>query len=179
MKKLFFAILLTLILTVSLQAQDRDVRNVFFDTLRTSDFQPTPIGVDDMKFTASSPDFAQPEFGIPAKTTMHENRDWRDTVLIDVLARWQTTKHLQLWARAGYRSPASPDRTIDAASPDGHRIGLGFGTNYTLIRYTEVIMDAGFQSIIPRNVVTSENDIGNGKYKLMMFMGGLYFNQIF
>lgn len=43
-------ILLLLFFTVSLKAQERDVRNVFFDTLRTSDVQPTPIGVDDMKF---------------------------------------------------------------------------------------------------------------------------------
>ncbi|MBN1213629.1 MAG: Tol-Pal system beta propeller repeat protein TolB [candidate division Zixibacteria bacterium] len=53
MKKYFLAFPLILLLTVPLKAQDRDIRNVFFDTLRTSDVQPTPIGVDDMKFTGS------------------------------------------------------------------------------------------------------------------------------
>jgi len=54
MKKVIILVALIILTAVSLQAQDRGVRNVFFDTLRTSDVQPTPIGVDDMNFVGSN-----------------------------------------------------------------------------------------------------------------------------
>ncbi|MFZ5981421.1 MAG: Tol-Pal system beta propeller repeat protein TolB [Candidatus Zixiibacteriota bacterium] len=54
MKKIFLLTVLILLTTVSLQAQERDIKNVFFDTLRTSDVNPTPIGVDDMRFIGTN-----------------------------------------------------------------------------------------------------------------------------
>lgn len=51
MKKSLLAFILLFLTSFSLvSAQSNRVRNVFFDTLRTGDIQPTPIGVDEMKY---------------------------------------------------------------------------------------------------------------------------------
>lgn len=41
---------LILFTAAHVSAQDEEVRNVFFDTIRAGDFQPTPIGVEDMEY---------------------------------------------------------------------------------------------------------------------------------
>ncbi len=56
MKRTFAAILIIfsiVLLSSESQAQFHDVRNLYFDTLRTSDVEATPIGVSDMVYTGT------------------------------------------------------------------------------------------------------------------------------
>lgn len=51
---LITALLLIISSSVSAQWGDDEVRNVFFDTIRTGDIRPTPIGVDEMKYIGNT-----------------------------------------------------------------------------------------------------------------------------
>ncbi|HUV31087.1 MAG TPA: Tol-Pal system beta propeller repeat protein TolB [Acidobacteriota bacterium] len=53
MKRHLLLVVLSLAAFASASAQDERVRNVLFDTLRTGDVQPTPIGVDEMKYVGN------------------------------------------------------------------------------------------------------------------------------
>ncbi len=122
----------------------------------------------------SSPDLAQPALGIGESTSLALVRNWKDTVWVEVTGRFRLTDRLLGSAALGYQSPASPDSTIDMASPDGHRplgaLGLAFDVN----EKWRLQGDARLQGIIPRNVTESDYDLGNGTYKLFIATLGLH-----
>jgi long-chain fatty acid transport protein len=79
----------------------------------------------------------------------------------------------------GYQSPASPDSTIDVASPDGHRLIGGLGAVYSLSESVALSADVRLQGILPRTVTTSDHDLGNGRYTLFIAAAGGHLRMMF
>jgi long-chain fatty acid transport protein len=129
--------------------------------------------VDAFVVTTHSPQLAQPALGLGPTVRAVLPRAWRDTISLEANVRIALTDSLLVSGTAGYQSPASPDATIDAASPDGHRFVGGVGGVLRVTRWLDAHADARVQSILPRNVSTSENDVANGRYSLLVgYVGG-------
>ncbi|MGB1276778.1 MAG: OmpP1/FadL family transporter, partial [Nannocystaceae bacterium] len=122
----------------------------------------------------SSPDLAQPALGIPDSTSLALARNWNDTVAVEMSGRLRLTDRLLSSVTLGYQSPASPDSTIDLASPDGHRPLGGVGMAFDVNKKWRLQADARLQGIIPRTVTESDYDLGNGTYKLFLATFGLH-----
>lgn len=123
----------------------------------------------------SSPDLAQPELGISDRVTVRLPRNWNNTVWLQAGARYKINEKLTATGSVGYQSPASPDSTIDAASPDGHRLIGDVGAIFAVNDSTFLAGDFRLQSIVPRTVEPdssgaggSDYDLGNGKYTLVI-----------
>src|SRR5690606_27074530 len=78
--------------------------------------------VDAFIVKTTSPDLAQPALGIGESLTVKLPRNWKDTVWVEASARFRPTERLLVSATLGYQSSAAPDKTVDTASPDGHRL---------------------------------------------------------
>jgi long-chain fatty acid transport protein len=129
--------------------------------------------VDAFVVTAESPQLAQPALGLGSSVRVVLPRAWRDTIWVEGNVRLSLTDALLVSATAGYQSPASPDSTMDVASPDGHRLLGGIGGVYRITRWLDMHADARVQGILPRNVTTSQNDVANGRYTLAVgYLGG-------
>ena len=124
--------------------------------------------VDALRIELVSPGLAQPDLGLPDTSAVTLRRDWVDAVHVELGGRHALDDDLGISAALGYQSPASPDETIDAASPDRpplHRVAGGpraFGASATLK------VDAELQGILPRTVTSSAHDLGNGTYNLFL-----------
>jgi len=118
--------------------------------------------------TTSSPDLAQKALGIGETLKVTLPRNWKNTVWVEGSVRFRPTTRLLTSATLGYQSAASPDKTIDTASPDGHRIIGGVGGGFEVSQRVVLYADARFQGIVPRTVTTSDHDLGNGQYKLFI-----------
>jgi long-chain fatty acid transport protein len=129
--------------------------------------------LDAIRVTVKSPQLVQPELGLPDRSTVALPRRYHDTIGGDVTARWQASSDVAVWLPLGYRSNATPDATIDVGSVDGDRLVFGFGGLWQLARRYALVGDAQLQTILPRKVVGSENDLGNGEYRLHLFTLGL------
>ena len=126
---------------------------------------------DQIDIELRSPDLAQPTLGIGETVSQPLVRDWMDTGHVELTGKFALGPKLGLQALVGYQSPASPDRTIDLASPDGHRIVFGAGVGYAFGERFTLLADFEGQVIAPRTVTTSDYDLGNGRYDL--FLGQL------
>lgn len=115
-----------------------------------------------------SPDLAQPELGIGDTVKVTLPRDWNDTVWVEANGRYRLNEDMLVSVGLGYQSPASPDSTIDASSPDGHRIIGALGGSYAVSERISLYGDARLQGILPREVTESTNDLGNGTYRLFI-----------
>lgn len=124
---------------------------------------------DVVDITLNSPDLAQPALGIGESVPQDLVRDWKNTFHADLNLRVQATKKLRVSGALGYQSGASPDSTVDMASPDGHRLIGGAGMEYAISDRFSMLGDLRLQGIIPRTVTESDYDLGNGTYK--MFLG--------
>ena len=122
----------------------------------------------------SSPDLAQPELGVGAVANQPLARDWRGTFHLEVAPRIQLSDRLRLNTLVGYHSPASPDSTLDVASPDGHRMIFGGGVEVSLNDSWSLLADLEGQAIIPRTVTTSTYDLANGRYSLFLGQLGVH-----
>lgn len=111
---------------------------------------------------------AQPRLGLPPRSSLSLPRAWNDTISVAVLGQAQGPESVTFAALLGYDSPASPDSTVDAASPDGHRLTFGAGLIFAASPDLSVSADARLQSILPRTVTTSDYDLGNGEYTLLV-----------
>jgi long-chain fatty acid transport protein len=96
----------------------------------------------------SSPDLAQPELGISDRVTVRLPRNWNNTVWLQAGARYKINEKLTATGSVGYQSPASPDSTIDAASPDGHRLIGDVGAVFAVNDSTFLAGDFRLQSIV-------------------------------
>jgi long-chain fatty acid transport protein len=145
------------------------------DKLRISGFVSYVVysDVDAFVVETSSPDLAQPELGIGDKVRVTLPRDWNDTVWVEASGHYTLMDGMLVSAAIGYQSPASPDSTIDTASPDGHRLIGGVGGVLQVTDSLSLMGDVRVQAILPREVTTSERDLGNGTYSLFIgFAGG-------
>ncbi|HFE44029.1 MAG TPA: hypothetical protein ENJ18_00855 [Nannocystis exedens] len=118
--------------------------------------------------TTSSPDLAQPALGIGDTLTVNLPRNWKNTIWVEGSARFRPSERMLVSATLGYQSSASPDSTVDTTSPDGNRLIGAVGGVLQINERLGLIADARFQGILPRVVTASENDVGNGTYKLFV-----------
>lgn len=121
-----------------------------------------------------SPDLAMPELGLGDTYRLSLPRRWNDTFGAELALHQTLSGPWTLWGVAGYHSPASPDETVDVASPDGHRFVGAVGAGYALGPKLSLLGDLEAQAILPRRVVNSDYDLGNGLYNLRVFALGLY-----
>ncbi|MCA9579672.1 MAG: hypothetical protein KC668_29800, partial [Myxococcales bacterium] len=105
--------------------------------------------------------------------TVRLPRRWRNTLGLDGILRWAPRPDLRFWLRGGYRQAASPDSTIDAASPDGDRLVGGLGGAYRVSGNVSLLVDLGVQHVLERHVVGSDFDLANGTYNMTLVHGGL------
>ncbi|AUX26710.1 outer membrane protein [Sorangium cellulosum] len=128
---------------------------------------------------ASSPDLAQPKLGITDRVTVTLPRDWNDTVWLEVGAKYRLSDALLATASVGYQSPASPDSTIDVASPDNHRLIGDIGGVLRVSDSVSLSGDVRVQGILPRTVTESNHDLGNGTYSLVLATVGGHLKVVF
>ncbi len=136
----------------------------FFSVITYSD-------LDAFTVITHAPDLAQPKVGIGEQMEVRLPRNWRDTVDVGAALRWQAGEKWLVSVGLGYQSPASPDSTIDLSSPDGHRLLGSLGGAIELNTWLTLYLNGRVQGILPRTVVASTNDLGNGRYTL--FIGGV------
>lgn len=129
--------------------------------------------LDAIDIELTSPDLAQPTLGIPETVSQPLVRNWRATGHVEAIGKFLVTPKLTLSALLGYQSPASPDATIDLASPDGHRMVFGVGMGYRFGERFTLLADFEGQAIAPRTVRTSDFDLGNGRYDLFLGQFGV------
>ena len=90
---------------------------------------------------------------------------------------YQLTKNIDLGMTVGYSSSASPDETVDLASPDGDKLIFMWGARLTAgrIDFTAALH---WQHILERHVTNSDFDRANGIYKIdfVLFTGSIGFN---
>jgi long-chain fatty acid transport protein len=132
--------------------------------------------LDAFEITLDSPALAQPELGLPRVTTVALRRDWKGTVHAELSLRATVGKRerVRLSGTVGYHSSASPDSTIDVASPDGHRLLGAAGVAVKINERIAFMADAEVQGILPRTVTGSNYDLGNGTYDLVLALGQLH-----
>lgn len=124
--------------------------------------------LDEFTVIVKSPDLAQPKLGIGDTTVVTLPRAWHDTVWVEANARYRISRKLLVSVTAGYQSPAAPARTIDVASPDGHRLIGGAGGVLSVSQKVSLLGDVRLQGIIPRTVTESDYDLANGTYRLFL-----------
>ncbi|EYF06276.1 OmpP1/FadL family transporter [Chondromyces apiculatus] len=124
--------------------------------------------VDAFVVETRSPDLAQPKLGIGDRVKVRLPRDWSDTIWVEARAQYRATSWMKAWVTAGYQSPASPDSTIDVASPDGHRLIGGVGGELEVTDGFSLLGEARLQGILPRTVTESDHDLGNGTYGMFL-----------
>jgi long-chain fatty acid transport protein len=115
-----------------------------------------------------SPDLAQEALGVGNRVAQDVVRDWKGVVNVELNARIEATDKLRVSTTLGYHMPASPDSTIDASSPDGHRIIAGVGIGYAFNDRFALFADAEVQPFVKRKVTTSDYDLGNGTYDMLL-----------
>lgn len=123
--------------------------------------------VDRFDLVITSPDLAQPDLGIPDTASASVPRRWTNAADASVRVAAQVGKGSVI-GQVGWQSPASPDATVDAASPDGHAITLGLGGTVTAKERLTVHLDGRLRVLIPRTVTTSDLDLANGRYDLVV-----------
>jgi long-chain fatty acid transport protein len=126
-----------------------------------------------------SPDLAQPALALGDTFRLSLPRRWMNTYGAELTLRHALDPQWQVWGVAGYHSPASPDSTIDVASPDGHRLVGAVGASYAVTPKLALLGDFKTQAIVPRRVTTSDHDLGNGLYNLRIFSLGGYLRLAF
>jgi long-chain fatty acid transport protein len=129
---------------------------------------------DVIDITLSSPQLEQPALGIGRSVPQDLVRDWKNTVHAELNLRGKASKKLVLSGTIGYQSGASPNSTIDMASPDGHRLIGGVGMEYAISDRFSMLGDLRLQGILPRTVTDSDYDLGNGTYKLFLGVAAVH-----
>jgi long-chain fatty acid transport protein len=130
--------------------------------------------VDAFDVRIKSPGLAQPMLGLPSSTGLKLVRDWRDTYGVRTRLRYLISEDLAVWGMLGVESGASPNRTIDMASPDGTRVSAALGLSQRLTDVVSILLDGQLQTILERRVGNSDYDLGNGTYNLRIIALGGY-----
>jgi long-chain fatty acid transport protein len=135
--------------------------------------------IDAFLVRTQSPDLAQPRLGLGDEVLVRLPRNWNNTLWVEGSARYRLSSSLLGSVTVGYQSPASPDSTIDVASPDGHRLIGGLGAVYSFSESVALSADVRLQGILPRTVTTSDHDLGNGRYTLFIAAAGGHLRVMF
>jgi long-chain fatty acid transport protein len=134
--------------------------------------------VDNFKVQVASKDLEQRspdgDVLIPSQMKFYLPRHWHDSYGAMLRLTHRLSSKLMLWGLAGYESGATPDHTIDAASPDGNRITGAGGLAQGLTEHITLSLDLVVQSVLKRHVVASDYDLANGTYQMRLFSLGAY-----
>ncbi len=128
--------------------------------------------VESLRVTLESDDLIQEELGIGPVAQLDLARNWNDAVEIELLTTYDLNADMRLGLRLGYHSPASPDTTVDLASIDGHRLVAGVMGRYVATENVALDLWVQLHQVLPRRVVASEYDRGNGEYLLTILGAG-------
>ncbi len=135
--------------------------------------------VDNFDVRIKSASLAQPMLGLPSSTGLKLARNWRDTYGVRTRVQYLISEDLAVWGMAGVETGASPNRTIDMASPDGTRISASLGLSQRLTDVVSVLLDGQLHTILERRVGDSDFDLGNGTYNLRIITLGGYLDLSF
>jgi long-chain fatty acid transport protein len=133
-----------------------------------------------LRITLKSPQLAQPDFGLPDVSRSDLIRNWNDSVYVDVYGHLAVGRASTLTVGLGYQSPASPDETVDVASPDGQRFALRgqlawpLGTDDAAQAAWLMAVHGTVEAIVPRAVTDSDNDLANGSYSMAVGSAGVH-----
>lgn len=130
--------------------------------------------VDAFDVRLRSAGLAQPALGLGQTLSLTLPRAWRDTYGGVVRLSHAASEELSLWLALGGESAAVPDRTLDAASPDGARVTGSAGLSRALSRSLRVVLDLTYQHVLTRRVAASDYDLANGTYKMFLLSGGAF-----
>lgn len=129
--------------------------------------------VESLRVTLESDDLVQEDLGLGPIAKIELPRRWNDTVELELLTTWDFGADARLGLRLGYHSPAPPDSTVDLSSIDGHRIIAGLMGRYQVHEHLALDVWAMLHQVLPREVVASLHDRGNGTYALTVLgLGG-------
>lgn len=130
--------------------------------------------VDELVASLSSNQLVQPELGLGTDAAVALPRRWSDTVQVELRGMY----HNDAWhlgGMFGYHTAASPEETVDVASPDGPRVTVGFTGGYHLGAFdllggglVDLVGDAHVQYVLPRTVTQSDYDLANGEITLLL-----------
>jgi long-chain fatty acid transport protein len=130
--------------------------------------------VDDFDVRLRSDGLAQPQLGLGRTLQLKLPRDWRNSYGLLLRGSHAVSRKLMLWAAVAGESAAVPSHTIDAASPDGTRVTASGGLSRQLFANFRVILDLTLQKVLDRTITTSDDDLANGSYKMLLVSGGAY-----
>ncbi|MEY4513153.1 MAG: hypothetical protein RLZZ450_5275 [Pseudomonadota bacterium] len=116
----------------------------------------------------------QPQLGLGRTLQLRLPRDWRNTYGLLVRGSHAFTRKLTMWTAVSGESSAVPNHTIDAASPDGTRVTASGGLSRQLFGNFRVILDLTVQKVLNQTITTSDYDLANGTYKMLLVSGGAY-----
>lgn len=135
--------------------------------------------VDAFEIGLNAAGLEQPAFGLSRYARANLPRRWNDTYGLGLWGHFglggDDAPGPVISAGLAYETPASPDATIDAASPDGHRLTARGVASLRLSASWSVAAHATLQFILPRTVTTSDYDLGNGTYSLLVAQAGAHF----
>jgi len=124
--------------------------------------------VEALDVRLESNDLVQPELGLGPRASMRIPRAWSDTLQADVRALYRLRPAWELGGLLGYHSPASPDTTLDVASPDGHRVVAALLAGWQPGGPLDWQGSLQLQWVPERLNQASDMDLGNGRYGLVL-----------
>ncbi len=133
--------------------------------------------VDVLGAALTSNQLVQPELGLGPDAAVDLPRDWADTWHVDVRGMY-TSDAWFLGGVLGFHTAASPDETLDVASPDGPRVVVAGTFGHDICGWTgwcdsgvDLVTDLHVQYVLPRENTGSDYDLSNGTYSLLLMAG--------
>lgn len=121
-----------------------------------------------------SPQLEQPTLGLSDSAEVTLPREWMNAFTLEGFIDYRPSDVLSFYGSLGFLQNAVPDTTIDASSPDGDRISVGGGVTVAFSSRYDLTLDAKIQHTLPRRVVGSDHDLGNGRYGLTLVSLGAH-----
>lgn len=135
-------------------------------------FQNSVVDVLGARLTSNQ--LVQPELGLGPEASVDLPRNWSDTWQFELRGDYAGDDWF-LGGLLAYHTPASPDSTLDVASPDGQRVVVGATGGIELGEQEwlwggdlGLLFDAHVQYVLPRENTGSDYDLANGEYSLLL-----------
>ena len=129
--------------------------------------------VEELSAEVRSPSLSQPVLGLGDSAGLDVPRHWEDAWSVELSAEASVVDSLPAWASLGYHTPVSPDRHMDVAALDGHRIVFGGGVRWVASLGIHLLAEAKVHKMLEREVQASIHDLGNGRYGMWAAVGSL------
>ncbi len=123
--------------------------------------------VEAFDVTIESEGLAQPALGLGPVAKIALPRRWRDSWEAEARVAWHG-EGVAYGVRAGFHTGFSPDATVDVGSPDGDRLRLTPLGRWALDESWSLSAELDVQWVLPRDVRSSDFDLANGRYELLL-----------